>query len=42
MLFHLEDDKLWAAVTGGRGAGRGKKKVIIKGVDRKLLKYGKC
>lgn len=42
ILFHLEYDKLWAAVTGGRGAGRGKKKVIVKGVDPELLKYGKC
>lgn len=41
MSFHLEYEKLWAAVTGGRGAGRGKKKVIVKGVDRELLKYGK-
>lgn len=41
MLFNLEYDKLWAAVTGGRGAGRGKKKVIVKGVDPELLKYGK-
>lgn len=42
VLFHLEYDKLWAAVTGGRGAGRGKKKVVVKGVDPELLKYGKC
>jgi len=37
-----EYDKLWAAVTGGRGAGRGKKKVIVKGVDPELLKYDKA
>lgn len=41
MLFHVEYEKLWAAVTGGRGAGRGKKKAVTKGVDRELLKYGK-
>lgn len=41
MLFHIEYEKLWAAVTGGRGAGRGKKKAVTKGVDRELLKYGK-
>ena len=41
LLFHVEYDKLWAAVTGGRGAGRGKKKVIVKGVDPEILKYGK-
>ena len=41
MLFHIEYEKLWAAVTGGRGAGRGKKKVVAKGVDPELLKYGK-
>lgn len=41
MLFHVEYEKLWAAVTGGRGAGRGKKKVVTKGLDPELLKYGK-
>ena len=41
MLFHIAYEKLWAAVTGGRGAGRGKKKVVTKGVDPELLKYGK-
>ena len=33
---------MWAAVTGGRGTGRGTKKKIVKGVDPKLLKYGRC
>ena len=37
-----EYEKLWAAVTGGRGTGRGTKKKIVKGVDPKLLKYGRC
>ncbi|KAL9954467.1 hypothetical protein ACROYT_G042008 [Oculina patagonica] len=37
-----EYEKLWAAVTGGRGAGRGKKKVIIKGVDPEVLKFDKA
>jgi len=41
MLFLVEYEKLWAAVTGGRGAGRGKKKVVTKGLDPELLKYGK-
>ena len=36
-----EYERLWAAVTGGRGTGRGTKKKIVKGVDPKLLKYGK-
>ena len=35
-----EYEKLWAAVTGGRGTGRGTKKKIVKGVDQNLLKYG--
>lgn len=39
--FPEEYEKLWAAVTGGRGTGRGTKKKIVKGVDPKLLKYGK-
>ncbi|KAJ7365569.1 28S ribosomal protein S5, mitochondrial [Desmophyllum pertusum] len=37
-----EYEKLWAAVTGGRGTGRGKKKVIVKGVDSELLKFDKA
>ncbi|KAM7445055.1 28S ribosomal protein S5 [Porites harrisoni] len=37
-----EYEKLWAAVTGGRGTGRGTKKKIVKGVDPKLLKYDKA
>ena len=37
-----EYEKLWAAVTGGRGTGRGTKKKIVKGVDPKLLKFGRC
>ena len=41
LLSQIEYEKLWAAVTGGRGAGRGKKKVVAKEVDPELLKYGK-
>ncbi|XP_068683612.1 small ribosomal subunit protein uS5m-like isoform X1 [Montipora foliosa] len=37
-----EYEKLWAAVTGGRGTGRGTKKKIVKGVDQNLLKYDKA
>ena len=40
--FHTEYDKLWAAVTGGRGTGRGKRKKIIKGVDPEVLTFGKA
>ena len=40
-LFPKEYEKLWEAVTGGRGTGRGKRKSVVKGVDPKLLKYGK-
>ena len=41
VVSYIAYEKLWAAVTGGRGAGRGKKKVVTKGVDPELLKYGK-
>ena len=34
-------DKLWAAATGGRGTGRGRKKKRPRGVDPELLKFGK-
>lgn len=37
-----EYENLWAAVTGGRGTGRGTKKKVVKGVDPKLLKYDKA
>lgn len=37
----LEYDLLWEAVTSGRGTGRRKKTNIVKGIDPKLLKYGK-
>lgn len=36
-----EYEKLWAAATGGRGTGRGRKKKVQKGVDKEKLKYGR-
>lgn len=39
--FLDEYEKLWAAATGGRGTGRGRKKKVQKGVDPEKLKYGR-
>ncbi|XP_048586545.1 28S ribosomal protein S5, mitochondrial isoform X3 [Nematostella vectensis] len=36
-----EYDKLWAAATGGRGTGRGRKKKVKKGVDPEKLKFAR-
>ncbi|EDO46769.1 predicted protein [Nematostella vectensis] len=40
-LTREEYDKLWAAATGGRGTGRGRKKKVKKGVDPEKLKFAR-
>lgn len=42
ILYYVDEyEKLWAAATGGRGTGRGRKKKVQKGVAPEKLKYGR-